>query len=159
MPTLMPPLPRASLITGADGAGVAEFREHRTMALGALTNLSAHYEPIAAEGSRLAAHATVSGMHSGEFFGVAATGKTVSARRRPLYGIAARRRRQLHPHRHDRGPRWAQPDPHASRIRQIPGKAGTAMRRTASGSGRHRSRLVSRRLSLTTPANSQVLWI
>jgi predicted ester cyclase len=72
---------------GADGGGVAEFREHRTMALGALTNLSARYEPIAAAGSRLAAHATVSGVHSGEFFGVAATGKTVSWQEVHLFDI------------------------------------------------------------------------
>ena len=72
---------------GADGAGVAEFREHRMMALAALGRLSARYEPIAADGSRLAAHATVSGVHTGEFFGVAATGKTVSWREVHLFEV------------------------------------------------------------------------
>jgi hypothetical protein len=37
---------------GSDGAGAAEFREHRAMALHALKNLSVRYQPIAAAGSR-----------------------------------------------------------------------------------------------------------
>ena len=42
---------------GAPEAGAAEFAEHRKAALGALSGLSAHYEPIAGAGRRLAAHA------------------------------------------------------------------------------------------------------
>src|SRR5262245_47546067 len=72
---------------GADGAGVEEFREHRKAALAALKGLSARYEPIAGDGQRLAAHATVSGVHSGEFFGVAATGKTLSWREVHLFEV------------------------------------------------------------------------
>jgi predicted ester cyclase len=72
---------------GASGAGVEEFREHRTAALGALKGLSARYEPVAGDGHRLAAHATVTGVHSGEFFGVAPTGKTLSWREVHLFEV------------------------------------------------------------------------
>jgi predicted ester cyclase len=72
---------------GAPEAGVAELAEHRTAALGALSGLSARYEPIAGDGQRLAAHATVSGVHSGEFFGVAPTGKTLSWREVHLFEV------------------------------------------------------------------------
>jgi predicted ester cyclase len=72
---------------GAPEAGVAEFAEHRKAALGALSGLSAQYEPIAGDGQRLAAHATVSGVHSGEFFGVAATGKTLRWREVHLFEV------------------------------------------------------------------------
>ena len=60
---------------GAAEAGVAEFVEHRKEALGALSGLSARHEPVAGEGQRLAAHVVVSGVHSGEFFGVARPGR------------------------------------------------------------------------------------
>jgi predicted ester cyclase len=72
---------------GADGAGAEDFREHREAALGALKGLSARYEPIAGDGQRLAAHATVSGVHSGGFFGVAATGNTLSWREVHLFEV------------------------------------------------------------------------
>ena len=72
---------------GAPAAGVAEFAKHRKAALGALSGLSAQYEPIAGDGQRLAAHATVSGVHSGEFFGVAATGKTLRWREVHLFEV------------------------------------------------------------------------
>jgi predicted ester cyclase len=72
---------------GADGAGVDEFRQHRTAALGALSGLSTRYEPVGGDGQRLAAHATVSGVHSGEFFGVAATGTTLSWREVHLFEV------------------------------------------------------------------------
>src|SRR5258707_1417974 len=65
---------------GADGAGVNGFREHWKAAFEALSGLSARYEPVASAGRRLAAHATVAGVHSGEFLGVAATGPAVSFR-------------------------------------------------------------------------------
>ena len=72
---------------GADGAGVEEFRGHRRAALGALGGLSARFEPVAGEGQRLAAHAVDSGVHSGEFFGVAATGKMLSWREVHLFEV------------------------------------------------------------------------
>jgi predicted ester cyclase len=72
---------------GAPEAGVAEFAEHRKAALGALSGLSARYEPIAGDGQRLAAHATVGGVHSGEFFGVAPTGKALSWREVHLFEV------------------------------------------------------------------------
>lgn len=72
---------------GADGTGAEEFREHRKSAFDALSGLSARYEPIAGEGQRLAAHATVSGVHSGEFFGVPATGKALSWREVHLFEV------------------------------------------------------------------------
>jgi predicted ester cyclase len=72
---------------GADGAGVDGFREHRATALEALSGLSARYEPIAGDGQRLAAHATVAGVHSGEFLGVAATGMAVSWREVHLFEV------------------------------------------------------------------------
>ena len=68
-------------------AGVAEFAEHHKEALGALSGMSARYEPVAGEGQRLAAHAVVSGVHSGEFFGVAATGKMLSWREVHLFEV------------------------------------------------------------------------
>ena len=72
---------------GADGTGVAEFREHRRSAFDALSGLSARYEPIAGDGTRLAAHATVTGVHRGEFFGVAATGRALSWREVHLFEV------------------------------------------------------------------------
>jgi len=72
---------------GADGTGVAEFRGHRQAAFEALSGLSARYEPIAGDGPRLAAHATVTGVHSGEFFGVAATGRALSWREVHLFEV------------------------------------------------------------------------
>ena len=62
------------------GTGRAAFKRHLRMALGALTELEARFEPIFSAGSRIAAHATVSGTHAGEFFGVAPTGKRLSWR-------------------------------------------------------------------------------
>ena len=72
---------------GADGTGVAEFRAHRRSAFDALSGLSARYEPIAGDGPRFAAHATVTGVHSGEFFGVAATGRALSWREVHLFEV------------------------------------------------------------------------
>jgi predicted ester cyclase len=57
-----------------------EFKQHLRMALGALSDLEARFEPVLANGSRVAAHATIAGTHSGEFFGVAPTGKRLSWR-------------------------------------------------------------------------------
>ena len=72
---------------GADGTGVTGFRGHRQAAFDALSGLSARYEAIAGDGPRLAAHATVTGVHSGEFFGVAATGRTLSWREVHLFEV------------------------------------------------------------------------
>ena len=72
---------------GAPEAGVGEFAEHRKAAFGALSDLSARYEPVAGDGQRLAAHATVSGVHTGEFFGVAPTGKPLSWREVHLFEL------------------------------------------------------------------------
>ena len=72
---------------GAPEAGVAEFAEHREEAFGALSGLSARYEPVAGDGQRLAAHAAVSGVHTGEFFGVAPTGKPLSWREVHLFEV------------------------------------------------------------------------
>ncbi len=72
---------------GADGAGVNGFREHWKAAFEALSGLSARYEPVASAGRRLAAHATVAGVHSGEFLGVAATGRAVSWREVHLFEV------------------------------------------------------------------------
>jgi hypothetical protein len=47
-----------------DGSGVTEFRAHRQAAFDALSGMSARYEPIAGHGPRLAAHATVTEVHS-----------------------------------------------------------------------------------------------
>ena len=71
----------------ADGTGVTEFRGHRQAAFDALSGLSARYEPIAGDGPRFAAHATVTGVHSGEFFGVAATGRALSWREVHLFEV------------------------------------------------------------------------
>jgi predicted ester cyclase len=60
--------------------GREEFKQHRRMALGALSDLEARFEPVVANGSRVAAHATIAGTHAGEFFGVAPTGKRLSWR-------------------------------------------------------------------------------
>jgi len=72
---------------GAAGTGVDGFREHRKVAFDALGGLSARYEPIAGDGQRLAAHATVTGVHSGEFLGVAATGRALSWREVHLFEV------------------------------------------------------------------------
>ncbi len=56
---------------GADGTGVDGFREHRKVAFDALGGLSARYEPI----------------HSGEFLGVAATGRALSWREVHLFEV------------------------------------------------------------------------
>jgi predicted ester cyclase len=50
------------------------------MALGALSDLEARFEPVLKDGTRVAAHATIAGTHSGEFVGVAPTGKRLSWR-------------------------------------------------------------------------------
>jgi predicted ester cyclase len=60
--------------------GREEFKQHLRMALGALSDLEARFEPVLANGSRVAAHATIAGTHSGEFLGVARTGKRLSWR-------------------------------------------------------------------------------
>jgi predicted ester cyclase len=60
--------------------GRDEFKQHLRMALGALSDLEARFEPVLANGSRVAAHATIAGTHSGEFLGVAPTGKRLSWR-------------------------------------------------------------------------------
>src|SRR5215472_13616156 len=63
---------------GARGTGVNQFRAHRREAFAALSDLSASYEPIAGSGTRFAAHATVTGVHSGgEFFGVGPSGRAL----------------------------------------------------------------------------------
>jgi predicted ester cyclase len=72
---------------GAPGAGIAEFAAHRQAALDALSGLSARYEPVAGDGQRLAAHATVRGVHTGEFLGIAATGRTLSWREVHLFEV------------------------------------------------------------------------
>ena len=48
---------------GAPGSARAEFAGHRQAALDALSGLSARYEPVAGDGQRLAAHATITGVH------------------------------------------------------------------------------------------------
>jgi predicted ester cyclase len=60
--------------------GREEFKQHLRTALGALSGLEARFEPVLANGSRVAAHATIAGTHSGEFLGVAPTGKRLSWR-------------------------------------------------------------------------------
>jgi predicted ester cyclase len=60
--------------------GREEFKQHLRMAVGALSDLEARFEPVLANGSRVAAHATIAGTHSGEFLGVAPTGKRLSWR-------------------------------------------------------------------------------
>jgi predicted ester cyclase len=72
---------------GADGTGVDGFREHRKVAFDTLGGLSARYEPVAGDGQRLAAHATVACVHSGEFLGVAATGRALSWREVHLFEV------------------------------------------------------------------------
>ena len=62
------------------GTGRAEFKRHLQTTLGTLTELETRFEPIFSAGSRIAAHATVSGTHAGVFFGVAPTGKRLSWR-------------------------------------------------------------------------------
>jgi predicted ester cyclase len=62
------------------GTGREEFKGHLRMALGALSELEAHFDAIARSGSRIAAHATIAGTHSGEFLGVAPTGRRLSWR-------------------------------------------------------------------------------
>jgi predicted ester cyclase len=76
---------------GADEVGADEFREHRKMALDALDDLSVDYEPIAAEGNRLAVAGTVSGVHKGEFLGVPATGRLIAWRELHLFDFDAGR--------------------------------------------------------------------
>lgn len=60
--------------------GQDQFKEHLRMARSALSNLEARFEPVVKGGSRIAAHASVAGTHSGEFLGVAPTGKRLSWR-------------------------------------------------------------------------------
>jgi predicted ester cyclase len=62
------------------GTGRDEFRGHLRMALLALGDLEARFEPVLSNGSRIAAHATIAGTHTGEFLGVAPTGKRPSWR-------------------------------------------------------------------------------
>jgi predicted ester cyclase len=60
--------------------GREEFHGHLRMALGALSDIEARFDPVVANGSRVAAQATIAGTHSGEFFGVASTGKRLAWR-------------------------------------------------------------------------------
>jgi predicted ester cyclase len=60
--------------------GREEFKAHLRMALSALSDLEARFEPVVQYGSRIAAQATISGAHAGEFFGVAPTDKRLSWR-------------------------------------------------------------------------------
>jgi predicted ester cyclase len=69
------------------GSGREEFKTHLRMALQALSNLEARFEPVVANGSRIAAHATVAGVHSGEFFGIAPTGKRLSWREVHVFDV------------------------------------------------------------------------
>jgi predicted ester cyclase len=62
------------------GTGSEEFKGRSRMALGALSEIDARFEPIVASGSRIAAHAAITGTHSSEFFGIAPTGKRLSWR-------------------------------------------------------------------------------
>jgi predicted ester cyclase len=63
-----------------EGDGRDEFKAHVRMALAALDDIEARFEPIAAEGSRVAAQATLAATHTGEFLGVPATGNRLSWR-------------------------------------------------------------------------------
>jgi predicted ester cyclase len=60
--------------------GRDEFKGHLHMALGALSDLEARFEPVLSNGSRISAHATIAGTHTGEFLGVAPTGTRLSWR-------------------------------------------------------------------------------
>jgi predicted ester cyclase len=62
------------------GTGREEFKGHLHMALRALSDLEARFEPVLSNGSRIAAHATIAGTHTGEFLSVAPTGKRLSWR-------------------------------------------------------------------------------
>jgi predicted ester cyclase len=60
--------------------GRDEFKQHLRMALGALGDIEARFEQVLASGSRVAAHATIAGTHSGAFLGVAPTNRRLSWR-------------------------------------------------------------------------------
>jgi predicted ester cyclase len=60
--------------------GREEFKRHLRMALGALSDIEARFDPVVANGSRIAVHARIAGTQSGEFFAVAPTGKRLSWR-------------------------------------------------------------------------------
>ena len=62
------------------GSGREEFKRHLRAARVALSDLEAQFEPLLRRGSRIAAHAIVSGTHAAEFLGVAPTGKRLSWR-------------------------------------------------------------------------------
>jgi predicted ester cyclase len=70
-----------------DGTGRTEFKGHLRMALGALSDLEARFEPVVRNGSRIAAHATVAGTHTGDLFGVAPTGKRLSWREVHVFDV------------------------------------------------------------------------
>lgn len=61
-------------------SGREEFKSHLRMAQRALSDLEARFEPVLSNGSRIAAHATIAGTHTGEFLEVAPTGKRLSWR-------------------------------------------------------------------------------
>jgi predicted ester cyclase len=72
---------------GADAVGGDEFREHHKAASDALSSLSAWYQPVAGDGQRLAADATVTDVYSGEFVRVPATSKAPGWREVHLFEI------------------------------------------------------------------------
>ncbi|MFY9907231.1 MAG: ester cyclase [Terriglobales bacterium] len=59
--------------------GVAGLREHYTALLKGFPDLRIDYDDIIAEGEKVAHRFTFCGTHRGEFLGIAATGKLVSA--------------------------------------------------------------------------------
>lgn len=67
--------------------GREEFKRHLRMALAALSEVEARFDPVLASGSRIAAHATIAGTHAGDFFGVAPTGKRLSWREVHVFEI------------------------------------------------------------------------
>jgi predicted ester cyclase len=60
--------------------GREAFKGHLRMALGALSEIEARFDPVVRNGPRVGAHASIAGTQTGEFFGVAPTGKRLSWR-------------------------------------------------------------------------------
>ena len=59
--------------------GRAGFVQHVKWVHGAITDRDVSVDDLVAEGDRVVAFWTLNGVHSGEFFGVPATGKQISA--------------------------------------------------------------------------------